>query len=79
MHIARSLKNKCDSFAVEGISCNRYRFNVIDKLIRLTPVVITLQNGKYLTSDDSDKINLITKWIDELIQLKKNKSCILIA
>lgn len=56
MRIARSLEKKCDSFAVEGISCNRYRFNAIDKLISLTPIVITLQNGKYLSSDDSDKI-----------------------
>lgn len=56
MRMARSLAKGCESFTVEGTSCNRYRFNAIDKLISLTPVVITLQNGRYLTMEDSDKI-----------------------
>lgn len=56
MRIARSLANGCNSFNLEGKSCNRYRYNGIDKLISLTPVVITLQNGRYLTIEDSDKI-----------------------
>lgn len=56
MRMASSLAKGCKSFALEGKVCNVYRYKGIDKLISLTPVVITLQNGRYLTADESDKI-----------------------
>ena len=56
MRMASSLAKGCKSFALEGKVCNVYRYKGIDKLISLTPVVITLQNRRYLTADESDKI-----------------------
>lgn len=56
MRMDRALVKDCDFFAVEGKNCGSYKFRAIDKLVSITPVVITLDNGRYLTADENEEV-----------------------
>lgn len=52
VRIGRCLKKEDSLFTVEGISYDNYHIHNISKLITLTPVVVTMDNGKYWKTED---------------------------
>lgn len=52
LRIGRALEKECKSFNVEGKDFRSYKTEKIDKLITLTPVVVTMSQGKYWAKED---------------------------
>lgn len=52
VRFGRSLKKESPLFTVEGISYDNYRVYNISKLISLTPVVVTMDDGVYWKRED---------------------------
>lgn len=54
--LARCIENGCEYFLVEGKSVNSYTYKKINKLISLTPTVVTLENGHYWCEADGVEV-----------------------
>lgn len=59
LRIGRALEKECANFKVEGKDFVSYKAENIDKLITLTPVVVTMSQGKYWAKEDG---------VDELVK-----------